>query len=106
MVNRIVTELYEDGVIEEICSNMGVSPLYKDDLVQEVYCILLNYNSDRIVEMYERKQLKFFIVKVIQNQYNSNNSPFFKLYKKYYTIVDGNYVNNEVDAEDYDNDFE
>lgn len=106
MVNKVVNELYNEGVIEELCTNMGVNPLYKDDLVQEIYMILLEYNKDKIVEMYEKKQLKFFIVRIIKNQYNSCNSPFFKKYKKYYTIIDGNTINNEVDMEDNDEDIE
>lgn len=106
MVNKVVNELYNEGVIEELCTNMGVNPLYKDDLIQEIYMILLEYNKDKIVEMYEKKQLKFFIVRIIKNQYNSCNSPFFKKYKKYYTIIDGNTINNEVDMEDNDEDIE
>ena len=101
MLNKIVTELCEKGVIDELCSNMGVSSLYKDDLIQEIYIILLSYKEEKIIEMYNKNQLKFFIVKIIQNQYNSNNSPFYKLYKKYYTLVDGNIINNdEMEEED------
>lgn len=106
MLNYIVEELCNEGLVEELCTNMGVSPLYKDDLIQEVYMILLEYREDKIIEMYEKKQLKFFIVRIIQNQYNSNNSPFYKKYKKYYTIIDGNTINNEEDLEDDDKDFE
>lgn len=106
MLNYIVEELCNEGVIEELCTNMGVNPLYKDDLVQEIYMILLEYREDKIVEMYEKKQLKFFIVRIIQNQYNSCNSPFFKKYKKYYTIIDGNTINNDEMEEDYDKDFD
>lgn len=106
MLNQIVSELCNDGVVEELCDNMNISPFYRDDLVQEIYCILLDYNEDKIVEMYEKKQLKFFIVRIIQNQYMSNNSPFFKKYKKYYTIIDGNTINNDEMEEDDDKDFD
>ncbi len=104
MVSRIISELEEQGTVREICENMKVSKNDIDDFVQEIYMILLEYNKDKIVELYRNKQLKYFIVGVVSRQYNSNTSPYYKKYKKYYTIIDGNYVNNE-NNEDVD-DFE
>jgi hypothetical protein len=52
--------------------------------------------------MYRKKQLKYFLVGVIQRQYHSNTSPFFKKYKKYYQLIDGNYVNKEELNDDLD----
>lgn len=102
MFNKIIEEIYTDGMVRDIIDNMGVSGTYADDLEQEVYMILLQYKKEKIIEMYNKKQLKFFIVGVIQRQYNSNTSPFYKLYKKYYSIVDANEINNEEMNEDDD----
>lgn len=104
MVNKIISELEEQGTVREICENMKVSKNDIDDFVQEIYMILLEYKKDKIIELYEKKQLKFFIVGIVSRQYNSNTSPYYKKYKKYYTIIDGNYINNE-NNEDVD-DFE
>lgn len=104
MVSKIISELEEQGTVREICENMKVSKNDIDDFVQEIYMILLEYKKDKIIELYEKKQLKFFIVGIVSRQYNSNTSPYYKKYKKYYTIIDGNYVNNE-NNEDVD-DFE
>lgn len=104
MVGKILTECYEDGIIRGILDNMKIPSTYIDDLEQEVYMILLEYDKDKIVELYERKQLKYFIVGIISRQYNSKTSPFYKKYKKYYQYIDGNYVNNE-DVEE-DNEFD
>jgi hypothetical protein len=104
MVGKILTECYEDGIIRGILDNMKIPSTYIDDLEQEVYMILLEYDKDKIVELYERKQLKYFIVGIITRQYNSKTSPFYKKYKKYYQYIDGNYVNNE-DVEE-DNEFD
>jgi hypothetical protein len=100
MVGKILTECYEDGIIRGILDNMKIPSTYIDDLEQEVYMILLEYDKDKIVELYERKQLKYFIVGIITRQYNSKTSPFYKKYKKYYQYIDGNYVNNEDVDED------
>ena len=104
MVSKIISELEEQGTVREICENMKVSKNDIDDFVQEIYMILLESKKDKIIELYEKKQLKFFIVGIVSRQYNSNTSPYYKKYKKYYTIIDGNYVNNE-NNEDVD-DFE
>ena len=95
MIVRIIDELERDNVIRDICTNMRVLQNDIDDLIQEVYVILLEYNRDKIIELYKKKQLKFFIIGILQRQYHSNTSPFYKKYKKYYTLVDGNYINNE-----------
>lgn len=102
MVTKILDELERKNIIRDICVNMRVAQNDIDDLIQEIYMILLDYNKDRIVDMYNKKQLKFFLVGIIQRQYRSNTSPYFKKYKKYYTIVDGNYINKEVLNEDDD----
>lgn len=104
MVNKIISELETSGTLREICENMKVSKNEIDDFMQEIYMILLEYDKNKIIELYNKKQLKFFIVGIISRQYNSNTSPYYKKYKKYYTIIDGNYVNNENndDVDDFE----
>lgn len=107
LFNRIIEEVYDNGIIRDIIENMRVSRLDADDLEQEIYMILLEYDKDKIIELYEKKQLKFFIVGIIQRQYNSKTSPFYKKYKKYYSIVDANVLNNdEINEEDDYSEFE
>lgn len=105
MFNSIIKELYEKNIVKDIIKNMRVNLLDADDLEQEIYMILLEYDRNKIVELYTNKQLKYFIVGVIQRQYNSKTSPFYKKYKKYYTLVDENVV-NAVEIMDEDNDFD
>lgn len=95
MVTKILDELERDNIIRDMCMNMRVSPNDIEDLIQEVYIILLEYSPNKIIELYQKKQLKFFIIGILRRQYYSNTSPFYKKYKKYYTLVDGNYINNE-----------
>ena len=101
---KIIGELENNGTVREICENMKVSKNDIDDFVQEIYMILLEYDKDKIIELYKKKQLKYFIVGIISRQYNSSTSPYYKKYKKYYQYIDGNYINNE-NNEDVD-DFE
>ena len=102
MIVKIIDELERDNVIRDICTNMRVLQNDIDDLIQEVYVILLEYNRDKIIELYKKKQLKFFIIGILQRQYHSNTSPFYKKYKKYYTLVDGNNINKSEVNDDVD----
>lgn len=107
MSNKIIAEVCTSGMIREMIDNMRVSPIDADDLEQEIYMILLEYDKNKIVELYNKKQLRYFIVGIIQRQYNSKTSPFYKKYKKYYSIVDANVINNEeVTEDDYNYQFE
>lgn len=107
MFNSIIGEIYEKRLVRSILENMRVSSNDIDDLEQEIYMILLNYNQEKIIQMWEKKQLNYFVVGVITRQYNSKTSPFYKKYKKYYKYIDGNFVNNEDISEDnYNYEFE
>lgn len=99
----VFENIVNDKIVETIITNLGISPKYSNDLTQEVYLILLQYNREKIVEMYENNQLNFFITRIIKNQYYSSTSPFYKLYKKQYEIQDenkNNYIGLEADADD------
>jgi bisphosphoglycerate-independent phosphoglycerate mutase (AlkP superfamily) len=101
--DSIVSKIYASGVLDELLKNMGVKENDFDDLKQELAIILLEYNQDKLKEMYDKKQIKFFLVRVIQFQYFSKTSPFYKKYKKYYQFLDGNTLNNEEQDEEQDN---
>lgn len=98
MLDRIIEELYREKVIRNIITNMNVFEGDIDDLEQEIYTILLEYDADKIIEMYNKKQLKFFIVGIVTRQYFSKTSPFYKKYKKYYSLVDSNVDETSVEC--------
>jgi hypothetical protein len=98
MLDRIIEELYREKVIRNIITNMNVFEGDIDDLEQEVFTILLEYDVDKIIEMYNKKQLKFFIVGIVTRQYFSKTSPFYKKYKKYYSLVDSNVDETSVEC--------
>lgn len=88
--NNIISELAKEKAVETMCINMGVEQSYFDDLVQEIYLIILEYDDNKIIKMYEQNQIKFFITRIIKNQYFSKNSPFYKKYKMYDQRQDNN----------------
>ena len=103
--NSIVERIVKEGLVSEIAENLGVTQTEWDDFMQEIYLIILQYNEEKIVGMYDRGELKYWLIRVCINQYCSKNSPWYKKYKKYYTLVDGNNFNltDEILNEERDN---
>lgn len=99
-VNDIVEEIYKTNLLTELCENIGVTKNDMDDFAQEIYLILLEYDEEKLIEIYNKNQLKFFIVRIIQNQYHSKNSPFYMKYKRYQ--LKANELTEEI-IEDNDN---
>lgn len=102
MVSKILIELEQKNVVKDICKNMNISQNDMDDFVQEIYLILLEYDSNKIIELWKNRQLNYFLVGIIKRQYNSTTSPYYKKYKKYYSIVDGNQINKQEINDDID----
>ena len=53
-----------------------------NDLSQNIYLDLLSKSEEKIVNLYETNQLRFFIVRMILNNLFSKNSPFYQTFKK------------------------
>lgn len=89
--NKIVEAI--SGDVQAIIANMAVKAEHRDDLFQDMVMILLEYDNDKLAEMYNKNQLKFFIARILCNQYYSMHSAFYKTYKKYednkYNIKEG-----------------
>ena len=90
-------------VVEEMIENMNINTPYNDDLVQEIYLILLEYDRDKINQMIKNKQINFFISRVIMNQVFSCTSDFYKKYVKW----DINKVeyNFDIDSDEYEESY-
>lgn len=98
MLNRIANE----RLVEDISKNIGVSPKYFDDFVQEIYLVLLEYDQEKLEAIYEKGDINFFLTRIIKNQWCSTTSPFYRKYRKYYEYADenkNNYINMDDDGE-------
>jgi hypothetical protein len=92
-VQGIIKELAENKIVEELVSNITKTNSFEiNDLIQDIYVFLMEYEDDKIVELYEKNQLKYFIVRMIYNNYFSVNSRYYYKYKKF--------INNSTQIED------
>jgi len=69
------------------------------DLTQEVYVIMLEYDKDKLTTIYSNGHLKFWAARVMLNQYLRSNSDFKK---KHHIIGKNDYKDVEGFAFDYD----
>jgi len=82
----IISTLARERVVEGLCLNVAhVSVLSADlkDLAQIVYVILLEYEPGKVAEMYREGTLRFFVARIICNQYRSSSSPFHKVFRDF-----------------------
>lgn len=53
------------------------------DLCQMIYLILLEYEEDKILDLYENKQMQFFIVRIVLNQMKGGNTKWKRMFKRF-----------------------
>ena len=77
-------------MVETMVTNIAHKPMSADlqDLSQMVYLILLEYDEKKLQDLWEHNQMHFFIARIISNQYNSVNSPFHTIFRKFRLMVD------------------
>ena len=54
-----------------------------EDLIQDVYLLLLEKGDKLIVDLYERGELAYYLLRVARNQLLSKNSPYYTKYIKF-----------------------
>lgn len=82
IIEVLAKERRVERMVENITHRHTLSPELKD-LAQMVYLILLDYDAERIVELWNGNEIDFFLCRIILNQYRSVNSPFHYIYRIY-----------------------
>ena len=81
--SEVVNIIAKERLVEEIVFNVAkTNSDILNDLSQNIYIDLLMKDDEKIVNLYETNQLRFFIVKMAKNNLFSKNSPFYKTFKK------------------------
>lgn len=78
----IIENLAKSRTIEVFAKKFCKSP-YVDDLCQDLYIALLEKPDDLIIELYEKKELIYYIRKMLRLNINSTTSPFYSKYEKF-----------------------
>lgn len=80
---RMVETMVQNIAHESLSTNADLS-----DLCQMVYLILLEYDEDKLQDLWEHNQMRFFLARIIVNQYRSSYSPFHIQFRKFRLMVD------------------
>lgn len=100
MRNKIVEEMYVKAIPEKIANTYYTKftqPYDRDDYVQEMYLILLQLDQDKLIQLYEKKQLEYYFYKVCRNQLVNYNSEFHRLMQSKIKFIPLNAFNYEAD---------
>ena len=81
IVDTLARSRRVECMVESICHRSLTPEL--QDLCQMVYLILLEYDEDKIRDLWENNEINFFLARIILNQYRSTRSPFHILYRKF-----------------------
>jgi DNA-directed RNA polymerase specialized sigma24 family protein len=81
MLNKYLNDNYDK--LKDMAHNIA-GKKNKDDLLSFVIEELYKCDKERIDEIIEKKQLTFYIARVMLNQYHSKTSRYYYKYNKYY----------------------
>lgn len=73
LVDRIVTKLLSSSKNPFDCP---------EDLIQDIYLLLLQKDDDLIVNLYNKEEIGYYLLKIARNQLLSKNSPYYTKYIK------------------------
>ena len=88
----------KEGVVEEIARSKLIQECIKvvtggvwraefDDLTQDVLIELLD--QEKIVSLYQRNQLKYYIMRIVRNNLQSATSRFYYKYRRFSLLNQG-----------------
>ena len=92
--NEILAEYWDSKEVNDAFGKMQPEEL-QYDLKAEVFLVLCEMDESKLVGMYQRSELKFYIVRIMLNMIKSDRSTFYKNYRNYTEFV-GNEVNKEL----------
>lgn len=82
----VVEKLYKDGTVDRIIYKLLSSSKNPfdcpEDLIQDVYLLLLQKDDDLIVNLYNKGEIAYYLLRVARNQLLSKNSPYYTKYIK------------------------
>ena len=90
MSTRGVVEYIAGSKLIQECIKVVTGGVWRseyDDLVQDVLIELLD--QSKVVDLYKKGQLKYFIMRIVRNNIQSNTSRFFYRYRRFSLLNSG-----------------
>ena len=87
--NKIIEEYWLNEEVNQAFAKMQPEEL-QEDLKSEVFMVLLEMDEEKLIGLYERKEIRFYIVRTMLNMIKSDRSQFWKKYRNYTEYEDNN----------------
>ena len=82
VVDIIAKEHLVDRIVNKLLSSSKNPFDCPEDLIQDVYLLLLQKDDNLIVDLYERGELAYYLLRIVRNQLLSVNSSYYYTYIK------------------------
>lgn len=84
MKQSIINKIAKDKMVETIVANVAKDTADEDltDLCQDIYLALMEKDEETIEDLYTKKQLNFYVTRMVINNIDSSTSRYFYNYKK------------------------
>lgn len=83
VIDIIAREHLVERIVNKLLSSSKNPFDCPEDLIQDIYLILLNSDENLIVTLYNKGELGFYLLKVVRNQLLSVNSKYYYTYIKF-----------------------
>lgn len=84
---EIIDELSKDNTVEKIIYKLLPASKNRfdcpEDLVQDIYVLLLEKDDKLIIDLYNKGELGYYLLRIAKNQLLSANSPYYYKYIKF-----------------------
>ena len=74
-----MNQLAHNPKIRKIALNIAGGIRFGEDLYQHLFLTLCEKEDQKIIEAYDKKYLEFLCISIMQNNYHSVTSPFYKI---------------------------
>ena len=88
VINIIAREHLVERIVNKLLSSSKNPFDCPEDLIQDIYLLLLQKDDDLIVNLYNKDEIGFYLLKIARNQLLSKNSPYYQKYIRFQSNSD------------------
>ena len=83
VIDIIAREHLVERIVNKLLSSSKNPFDCPEDLIQDIYLLLLQKDDDLIVNLYNKDEIGFYLLKIARNQLLSKNSPYYQKYIRF-----------------------
>ena len=83
IIDIIAREHLVERIVNKLLSSSKNPFDCPEDLIQDIYLLLLQKDDDLIINLYNKGEIGFYLLKIARNQLLSVNSPYYQKYIRF-----------------------